>query len=51
MRTADFRYIKWTTPDETAEELYDHRKDPQEFTNLVNDKRYAAELARHRALV
>jgi iduronate 2-sulfatase len=51
VRTADFRYIKWTTPDETAEELYNHRKDPQEFTNVVNDKRYAAELARHRALV
>lgn len=51
VRTPDFRYIKWTTPDETAEELYDHRKDPHEFKNVVTDKRYAAELARHRALV
>jgi arylsulfatase A-like enzyme len=51
VRTADFRYIRWKTPTETAEELYDHRKDPREFTNVAGDGRYAAELARHRALV
>ena len=50
VRTADFRYIRWTTPEETAEELYDHRKDPREFTNVAGDKRYAKELARHRAI-
>ena len=51
VRTADFRYIRWTTPEETAEELYDHRKDPREFTNVAGDPRYAKELARHRALI
>lgn len=51
VRTADFRYIRWKAEGETAEELYDHRKDAREFTNLVNDKRYAAELRRHRAMV
>lgn len=51
VRTADFRYIHWRTPEETAEELYDHRKDPREFTNVAGDPRYAKELARHRALI
>ena len=51
VRTSDFRYIRWTTPEETAEELYDHRKDPREFTNVAGDPLYAKELARHRALI
>ena len=51
VRTADFRYIRWKSEGETAEELYDHRKDAREFTNLVGDRKYAAELERHRAMV
>lgn len=51
VRTANFRYIRWRTPEETAEELYDHRRDPREFTNVAADARYAKELARHRALL
>lgn len=50
-RTADFRYIRWRTPEETAEELYDHRKDPREFTNVAGKPEYAKELERHRGLV
>jgi len=51
VRTTDFRYIRWTTPEETAEELYDHRKDPREFTNVAADKKYTEELKRHRGLI
>ena len=51
VRTEHFRYIRWRTPDGTAEELYDHRKDPHEFHNLVPDAAYRTELDRHRRLV
>lgn len=51
VRTADFRYIRWKFGAETAEELYDHRKDPGEFTNAASKPEYAKELERHRALV
>lgn len=50
-RTADFRYIRWRRDGETFEELYDHRKDPREFTNLAGRAEYSAELSKHRALV
>ncbi len=51
VRTANFRYIRWTYAEGTAEELYDHRKDPREFTNVAANPAYAGELARHRALI
>jgi arylsulfatase A-like enzyme len=50
-RTSDFRYIRWTSPEGTAEELYDHRADPREFTNRAADAGYARVLERHRALI
>ncbi|MBL8232000.1 MAG: sulfatase [Bryobacterales bacterium] len=51
VRTEHFRYIHWRTPSgEIAEELYDHRKDPREFTNAVKDPAYKTELERHRRL-
>jgi uncharacterized sulfatase len=50
-RTADFRYIRWTSAEGTAEELYDHRTDPREFTNRAADAGYARVLERHRALI
>ncbi|MEM9481092.1 MAG: hypothetical protein AAGA58_15680, partial [Verrucomicrobiota bacterium] len=34
LRTTDWRYIRY--PD-GREELFDHRKDPNEFTNLADD--------------
>jgi uncharacterized sulfatase len=50
VRTKNFRYIRWRTPDETAEELYDHRTDPHEFTNVASAAAYQQELERHRKL-
>ena len=38
LRTRDWRYIRYA---DGAEELYDHRKDPDEFTNLANNPEYA----------
>ncbi len=46
VRSQDWRYIRYA---DGSEELYDHRRDPQEWTNLAGDARYAAikaELAR-----
>ncbi|MEZ5404396.1 MAG: sulfatase [Bryobacteraceae bacterium] len=51
VRTDSFRYIRWRWKDGEAEELYDHRRDPREFTNLANVPAFGRELARHRALV
>ena len=50
VRTKNFRYIRWRTPDQTAEELYDHRRDPHEFTNVATAGEYQQELERHRRL-
>jgi uncharacterized sulfatase len=50
VRTQHFRYIHWTSEGETAEELYDHRRDPHEFTNLADKAEFKAELERHRKL-
>jgi arylsulfatase A-like enzyme len=43
VRTKDFRYIRY---EDGAEELYDHRKDPNEWTNLAGDKSYRKTIAR-----
>ncbi|NLR91823.1 sulfatase [Flammeovirga agarivorans] len=40
-RTENFRYIHYTNGEE---ELYDHSKDPYEWTNVAKDKKYAKEL-------
>ncbi|HMV51434.1 MAG TPA: sulfatase [Blastocatellia bacterium] len=42
----EIKYIYW--PDFRYEELFDLRRDPREVRNLVNDKAYAAKLARMR---
>ena len=39
IRTEDFRYIKYI---DDGEELYDHRSDPNEFTNLAKQEKHAA---------
>jgi arylsulfatase A-like enzyme len=47
IRNQDFRYIRYI---DGSEELYDHRKDPEEWSNLAADPDYAAvkaEMARH----
>jgi len=51
VRTEHFRYIRWTWAGGVAEELYDHRRDPHEFTNLAGKPEFEKELARHRRLV
>jgi len=38
-------------PPDGREELYDHRRDPHEWTNLVADEEYARELAELRSVV
>jgi arylsulfatase A-like enzyme len=37
VRTEDWRYIRYI---DDSEELYDHRVDPEEWTNLANDPEY-----------
>jgi uncharacterized sulfatase len=51
VRTDRFRYIRWTSPQGTAEELYDHQNDKNEFTNLAGKAASAKEIERHRSLV
>lgn len=42
IRTEKYRYIRYR---EDQEELYDHSKDPHEWTNQIKNKDYAADLA------
>ncbi len=47
VRTEDWRYIRYI---DDSEELYDHRNDPEEWTNLAGDPKYDSikeELAGH----
>ena len=39
MRTRYWRYISYA---DGSEELYDHRVDPNEWTNVAGDPRYAS---------
>ena len=48
VRTDRWRYNRW---DENSEALYDHRSDPDEFTNLVNDPAHQKTLEAMRALL
>ena len=48
--TDDFIFTSYTTVDNTIEEmLYDHKIDPHEINNVVNDQRYQAHTTRLRA--
>ncbi|MFN7928633.1 MAG: sulfatase [Blastocatellia bacterium] len=44
VRSERWRYIRYA---DGSEELYDHRSDPNEWTNLAKDKRYARVMAEH----
>jgi choline-sulfatase len=45
VRSERWRYIRYA---DGSEELYDHRRDPNEWTNLARDARYAKVIAEHR---
>ncbi|MBL9090481.1 MAG: sulfatase [Planctomycetaceae bacterium] len=45
IRSRDWRYIRYA---DGTEELYDHRADPNEWTNLAGDKKYADVVGEHR---
>jgi arylsulfatase A-like enzyme len=44
VRSERWRYIRYA---DGSEELYDHRNDPNEWTNLAKDKRYARVIREH----
>ncbi|MDW7695765.1 sulfatase [Flammeovirgaceae bacterium SG7u.111] len=45
IRSNDWRYIRYR---DGSEELYDHRNDPGEHTNLAEDPQYAEVIAEHK---
>src|SRR5690606_16707978 len=45
VRSEDWRYIVYA---DGSEELYDMRKDPNEWTNLAGDSRFAEVIREHR---
>ncbi len=48
VRSDDWRYIQYR---DGSEELYDHRVDPGEFTNLALDPAYAEVIAEHKKYI
>ncbi|MEZ5356293.1 MAG: sulfatase [Bryobacteraceae bacterium] len=45
-----YRYIRWTGP-HPDEELFDHKTDPREYTNLARDAAHKAERDRMRSIL
>ena len=45
VRSENWRYIQYA---DGSEELYDMRKDPNEWNNVINDPKLAAVVAEHR---
>ena len=50
VRTERWRYTEWANGTRGAE-LYDHEKDPREFTNLARDEKYAGTVKEMRKLL
>lgn len=50
IRTESYRYIRWKG-EGGGEELYDHRSDPREFTNLASNARHKATLLEMRSIL
>jgi len=44
IRTNDYRYIQY---EDGLGELYDHRNDPEEWINLINDPAYDSIISAH----
>ena len=51
VRTERYRYTEWGPDGKEGVELYDHQKDPREYTNLVSDPRHKAMLTEMRTLL
>ncbi len=51
VRTEAYRYTEWDTRGKIAAELYDHKNDSREYTNLIADPRYAATVAELKRLL
>jgi len=55
VRTKDFRYVEWRQLGDPSvvvwRELYDHRKDPEETVNVVDNPEYAGVVKAHEKLV
>ena len=45
VRSERWRYIRYA---DGSEELYDHTRDPHEWTNLAGDPKHAAVIAQHK---
>ena len=50
VRTERWRYTEWGDG-KRGVELYDHEKDPREFTNLANDPKHAGTVAELKSLL
>ena len=50
VRDERWRYTEWDGG-RGGRELYDHRQDPREYTNLADDPRFASTIARLRPLL
>ena len=46
--SARYRYIQYK---DGSEEFYDHQEDPNEWYNLIDDVKFAAEIRRHRSQI
>lgn len=55
VRTEGFRYVEWREPKNgnaiVWQELYDHRRDPEESVSVFNKSAYADVVERHKILV
>jgi choline-sulfatase len=48
IRSQHYRYIRYA---DGSEEFYDHRSDPNEWQNVLDDPSYAEEIERHRSWI
>jgi hypothetical protein len=51
VRTETFRYTEWGHDGVDGKELYDEKKDPKEYHNLVKEAKYAKVVAEMHGLL